>query len=107
MAETHLQLKGQVVIVPPNGDDLAFADGTNSGMFASVEDNGVGDSTVTVDDEFRINERDIFIPTVEGDLRATCVVERISETQVRLRVEDEEGPVYRRVALSCWTNFIG
>lgn len=109
MAQNYVQNRGSIRWVQTDVADNIIA-GSNTGMFASIAKQGVGDSLVTVDDEFRLTPRDVVGVVVEevGAFPVAAVVERLSETQVRVRTETPAGPV-DDAALSLWvrTNFVG
>lgn len=88
MAEPSNILKGMCRIAQDGAGDTFLA---NSGMFYSLTHNGDGDTSVTIDEEFRLNARDTFDPEIEGRVEGVVTIERISETQIRLRAFTADG----------------
>jgi len=91
MSEPSLEYKGSCRIAQDDTGDT-FVGLSNSGMFSGLTHNGDGDTTIDIDDEFRITPRDQFHPTMEGDGKAGYgIVERLSETQIRVRCFNSDG----------------
>ncbi len=65
--------------------------GTNSGIVADVLHNGVGDDTITVDDDNQLGLIDTVAIAIEGAVAGSYAVERLTTLTFRVRLEDTAG----------------
>ena len=103
----NIHMKGSVRVSQAE-QAAAFVALTNNGMFEDITRNGVGDSTLDIDDDYRMNARDVFEGQIEGATVGSVSVVRTSETQVQVLTFDGAGAAADlEFSLTCSTVFIG
>jgi hypothetical protein len=91
--KANLNMNGSVrVVQDADPTSAAFVAGTNNGAFAAITPGVLeGDATIDLDDDYRLAEADVVEGQIEGDALGSLSIERVSQSQIRVRTYNAAG----------------